>query len=96
MEVKIGRVLFSERKYERKILKSLFNGFDDFIALFYIIIFEIYRIFYILEPYEDKTSYTFLGGVSISIPKGCLSNCCKECSTPKRGKRSSESGSYKE
>lgn len=60
MEVKIERVLFSERKYERKILKSLFNGFDDFIALFYIIIFEIHRILYILEPYEDKTSYTFL------------------------------------
>ena len=93
MEVKIERVFFSERKYERKILKSLFNGFVDFIALFYTIIFEIHRILYILEPYEDKTYYTFLGGGSISIPKGWLSNCCKECSTPKRGKRS---GSYKE
>ena len=85
-------------KYLNHIIKkdnSWSNWFDDFMGLFDIIILYIEIISNFLEPYEEKTSYTFLGGVycsSISIPMSCLSNRCNWCSIPKRGKRSSESG----
>nr|UEN67153.1 ribosomal protein S16 [Sophora moorcroftiana] len=87
---------FSERKRIKKILKSSSNSFDDFFDLFNIIYFYTSTLFILnfLEPYEEKTSYTFLGGycLSISIPMGRLSNRCNSCSIAKRGKRSSESG----
>ena len=78
----------------RKKENSWFNWFDDFMDLSDIRILYIDIISNFLEPYEEKTSYTFLGRYCsfTSIPMSYLSNRCNWCSIPKRRKRSSESG----
>lgn len=66
--------------------------FTDFL---FILILSIDKTSFFREPYEEKTSYTVLGGGSFSstsIPMSRLSNRCNWCSIPKRRKRSSESG----
>lgn len=70
-------------------------SFTDSFTIYYNFIHRQNFESFFLEPYEEKTSYTVLGGGSFSstsIPMSRLSNRCNWCSIPKRRTRSSESG----